>query len=348
MSNNNDSVNQQYLDACKNGEYEIVKNIDLKYVVPLHIINHYGHNPFFCAIDGGHIDLFIYLLKKDKENLYVYMSDRNNCTLYLYSIIVKNRYDMFCYLDQNYNFDVNRICGNNFTNAYMESIYRERTTVMKYLENKYSNDINFNIKNKYGYNVLTHAVMSGSVDIFRHVVQFNTDIDVIDHRGNNLIMVAAENRKYKIMRYLEDNYDFDINYQNNSKLTVYHIVKRNKINMDNVSVSFKYENVIKLYKKYIKLETDMLEYLENKMYKHHLKKYDTKFKFVGVDPNRRCMVCSDDFDEKSIICKCRSNHVVHKDCYFEYLNQKKINLSSYFYCIYCKDHMVMASYKWKN
>ena len=348
MSKNiNNSIHIDYLNACKKGDFAIVTQIDQKNDVPLHIITHYGDNPLFCAIDGGNIDLLIYLLKKDKNNLYVYMSNRNNYNLYMYAIMVRDRYDIFCYLDQNYNFDVNRICGNNFTNAYMESVHQGQKSIMSYLEKKYSDEIDFYAKNKYGYSVLSYAVMFGSLELFKHVLKYNVEIGIIDSRGNNLLMVAAENRKYKIMKYLEEKYNFEVHYQNNFKQTVYQIVKRNKINMDNISIAFKYENVKKLYHKFIKLEDDMLEYFENKIYKHHLKKYDIKFKLVNVELNNKCIVCSEKFNEDSIICKCVHNHVIHKDCYYEYLHQKKIKLTSDFYCIYCKDHMIMASYKWK-
>lgn len=338
----------EYLDACKKGNLKKIQEIDLQKPVPLHVITPYGDNPLFCAIDGGNIDLLIYLLEKDNENCYVYISNRNNYNLYIYSIMVRDRYDMFCYLDQNFNFDVNRICGSNYTNAYMESVHCGHRTIMKYLENKYLNEIDFNAKNKYGYSALSYAIIYGSIDLFKHVFMYNSEIGIIDSCGNNLLMLAAQNRKYRIMKYLIDKYDFDINYKNNNKQTVYHIVKRNKINMDNISMVFKYENVKILYNKIIELENEILEYLEDKLYKHHLKKYDIKFKLVNVEPNKKCIVCSEEFDKESIICKCVHNHVIHKDCYYEYLHQSGIKLSSEFYCIYCKNHMIVASYKWKN
>ena len=59
-----------------------------------------------------------------------------------------------------------------------------------------------------------------------------------------------------------------------------------------------------------------------------------------------CLICKSEYEKSDPVCKCENGHIVHKDCYIDYLIQTDIYDESTYKCVLCKGKMNRTSTKY--
>ena len=167
-------------------------------------ININGDNLLLLSAFIGHIHILEYLESRGFKINTKYKDVYN-----VYCVAAKyDQLDTIKYLSKKY-INKNSI---NLSRAYLTASYYGHLDIVKYLQ---TTDIDSNIKNRYGNNVLLTAITSGHVHLVQYFLQNGYDMYIENRYGHDAYMAAAISGHLDIMKYLETlNNNININYYN--------------------------------------------------------------------------------------------------------------------------------------
>lgn len=88
--------------------------------------------------------------------------------------------------------------------------------------------------------------------------------------------------------------------------------------------------------------------VEQKIDKDKYFDFDDKLSNMD-DGNPMCILCHENFEKTDLCCMCDKNHIIHKECYFEYLSHNSTSETgdiseNMVKCIYCTNKMCKTSF----
>ena len=351
-----------FLFAAYYGHLDIMKYFIEKYNWDTNVENRFEDNAYLLAADHGHLHVIKFFDSYSEKNRGTNHIERENCdgvNVYL-SAAAKSHFHLVKYFDSKYknNMDYQDHCGVNAylyaagncdiemvkyfeekdpkcfhkykdedgENAYMlvassgfSSVSQDKVIKMlEYFDSKYGNNIH--LHNKQYQTPFFSAVFSGKIENIEYMKKtFGAKLDVNkpDKDGCTVYMRMASRGFIDILKYLEKNFPVNLNYKNKKGQTVYEYAGGRKSNP-----ATKYLNQKKLHKIFPLNNT--------------------------IELNKKCSVCTDTFGKDDLCCLCSNYHVIHQECYFEYLvesNDKMLNNTK---CIYCRDEMLRKTIKYED
>ena len=173
-------------------------------------------------------------------------------------------------------------------------------------------------RNNSGADAYLIAAYNGHLNVLKYLENTHSwDIYTVDHDGDDAFISASYADHIDIIKYLENKHKWDI-------------YRKNKIGEDAYKVALDYESY------------DVSDYLNEKMLPD---KINNNFVLVtNKTYNDECFICRDKIIKNVVYCKCHKNHIIHKECYVEFLTINQIDKD--FKCVYCNEKMYICSFKY--
>lgn len=317
-----------FMVACKEEAYNVIYYLkDLISQEILHGKNNNGNDAYVLAAENGHIGLLIAL-----EHDFNWEIDKS-----IYTKMIKSmNKDVLKYLENHDKFS--NILGDAKEEAYFNAIVNGNIQGMEYIENCSDCDINDLKKSPY-----LAACQAGYVSILVHLEKIpKNNIHAKNENGNDAFHNAAIYGKTNVMKHLIVNHGWNMYNVNNDGQDVYMLgIIYNHMNvLEYLDNNHEWNCENNTSHDVLKLAEDcgskkMSEYVK-------LKIISRLFPTVAVEHNNRCHICKENFIKGDIFCRCDGNHILHTDCYVEYLQEYK-KLDDY-KCPYCYVNMNKTSF----
>ena len=317
---NIDGCDDLYLYAAEEGYYEVMQYLEKRHNWDPYVTNKHGDGAYVIGLFNSNLDVINYV-ENNKEcytskgiigRKWNKLVKRYNCP-YITSINLEYIKFMI-YLDTNYE------CYNflkDSNNPYFEAVKNRKQEAITYLEATHGCGVNTVDKN--GYNCYLKSIRNNDLETVKFIDSRNdTNVSNRENYGNDALLLAVKYNYLTMVKYLIENRKWDLSVKNNYGEDIYSIAKNN-----NASHALSH-------------------YLEGK------KLYGYFRPIQKIEYNKKCLICLDNFDKSDILCKCHKSHIIHIDCYIEYLNENNIEKKSEFQCVYCKDNMLNSSYKYSE
>ena len=286
-----------------------------------------GMNPYLSAAQSGHFHIIKYFDSKYDDNL-SYISDVDGMNGYLYAAGTGNL-EMVKYFEDKYENSFYEYKDDLGSNAYMLAATcswdcvrknKEKTIkLLEYFDSKYSNNIDYT--NYYGKTAFFCAVSSTSIvimDYFTKHYKSKININKQDTDGDTVYMSATLQGFVKTLEYLDKAYNVNLDIINNDGCSAFDIAENRE-------------------------DQEMVKHFNEKKLKRMFKP-DNK-----IEITYKCNICMDKIKKDDLCCMCCNYHVIHYECYSEYLiesNLEKIIKNTK--CIYCRDDMLRKTIKYED
>lgn len=210
----------------------------------------------------------------------------------------------------------------NSQQTYFKVVYRRHTNFA--IEGVFNDDREYFEKDHL--KLLKHVK---NLEDFKYVMS-NECLKHVDDLGNNYYLIMCNLGIIEILKYLEEDCEFDPNVKNDNMERAYDLAIKN-------------------------MDIKLMEYLEKN------DKY-TGLTLFELDKTEECeeicIICKEAVEKDDIYCKCEFNHVIHKKCCLmneQIKNRLPVCMDVTAYttndhvveCLCCKNNLIKKSFKCK-